>query len=111
MRGRLHKLGLKADEVLVLAFLLALTGLASVFAGSPGLEPLHKSRLTLLTLLIIVASLPVLLTSGNSRRAPLVAVRAWLPLLLGLLCYENLKHLHANNITLALGIEPRDPLI
>ena len=111
MIARLRALDPKPDELLVLAFLLALIGLASVFAQSPGLEPLYNSRLTLLTLLITIAALPVMLTSGSSPCAPLVVIRAWLPLLLGLLCYENLKHLHANTITLALGIEPRDPLM
>lgn len=98
----------KPDEILVLAFLLALIGFTSLFAESPGLEPLHNSRLTLMTLLVMVAALPAMIVPGMHPRGPLVAVRAWLPLLLGLLCYENLKHLHANNITLALGIEPRD---
>ena len=107
-RHRLRAFDPKPDEILVLAFLLALIGFASLFAEAPGFESLHNSRLTLITLLVMVAALPAMIAAGIHARGPLVAVRAWLPLVLGLLCYENLKHLHANNITLAPGIEPRE---
>lgn len=107
-RHRLRAFDPKPDGILVLAFLLALIGFASLFAEAPGFESLHNSRLTLITLLVMVAALPAMIAAGIHARGPLVAVRAWLPLVLGLLCYENLKHLHANNITLAPGIEPRE---
>jgi len=103
--------GLHLDEMLVLVFLFLLVVAGWASDGSSGLEPLHNSRLTLLTLLTVVGCLPLLLSSVTTAGSSIVFVRAWLPLILGLLCYENLKHLHANNITLALGIAPFDPLM
>ena len=103
--------GLHLDEILVLVFLFLLVVAGWAFDSATVLEPLHNSRLTLLTLLTVVGCLPLLLTAHTTARSPIIFVRAWLPLILGLLCYENLKHLHANNITLALGIAPFDPLM
>lgn len=101
------------DEILVLAFFAFLI-IAGFATRGPGYQALNYNGLAYYTVVglfcLILIAIPVSrIRSDSSILARLAS--AWWPLVLGLIAYETLKHIHANRITEALGILPKDHLM
>jgi membrane-associated phospholipid phosphatase len=100
------------DEMLTGFFLMLLLMLAHL-RGSPVFEPIEQGGLTRKTLWGL-AVLLVLLIGGKmlGRRAtsPL-RIAEFIPLVVALMAYESLKHMHATALTVWLGIQPKDSLM
>jgi len=94
------------DYFIAISFLMLLM-IASYISGTRIIEPLFRSRLFVLSTVIFLSTAAIFFNPKKYKSIRSVFLD-WAPLLLTILCYENLKHLHANNITLALGITPID---
>lgn len=100
---------LSLDSLLILVFFAALVA-CSLVLGGPVFESVANSRMSYLS----VISLPVLLGLALRRKLDARIVRAlgdWWQVFAVLLVYESMKHLRANQITLALGIHSKDALM
>lgn len=111
------KIRIHLDELLSLAFLLALVTAALVFPDNDAVQSLTRTRLAFFCIVGLFLFTTVYFVFGDhgsreTRRERLsTAARAFWPLPTGLVAYETLKHLHANRITMVLGIEPKDSLM
>ena len=97
---------IRIEVLLVIVFLSALTVL-DIVTGTPWFQAIQHTRLTYLSIVTAVglATLAVVRHQWTVLRNFLYD---WWPLLGALAVYESLKHMHANRITLALGIRPLD---
>ncbi len=97
---------LHRDSVLILIS-LALLLLLGWSTDRPFFEALRGSRLAYLTTLMLPLFVGYAVLRQRFSRLSTV-LRDWWPVLGVLLVYENLKHMHANQITEFLGIAPKD---
>lgn len=96
------------DELLTALFWLGLLTL-SIIRGSPLFEPIEDSGLAFKTLQwsgLVIALLLLI-----SPRKLWTSIKNFLIVILALMCYEGMKHMHATAITLWLGISPKDDLM
>ncbi|MBH62191.1 MAG: hypothetical protein CL569_07050 [Alphaproteobacteria bacterium] len=100
---------LALEEVLVLGALAALVALG-LASKAPIFEPLYQSRLTFMTVVALCGYFAWEIYRHSTRRF-FRFLRDWIPVVGLLGVYESLKHMHANRITVWLGIEPMDPLM
>jgi spermidine synthase len=98
--------GVHLEELLIAVFLSGLLLLAYA-NNTPILEAIEKSRLTFLTALTLPFAVMLAIATGGMARVSNV-LRDWWQIIGTLAVYESLKHLHANRITLWLGIPPFD---
>ncbi len=101
------------DALLVAAALTALVALG-LATGTPVFEPFGAGRLTFGTVLAVPLVLAYALLRARGRLALRRSLRFgldWAPVLGLLAVYESLKHMHANRITIWLGIAPKDGLM
>jgi membrane-associated phospholipid phosphatase len=96
------------DELLTALFWLGLLTL-SVVRGSPLFEPLEDSGLAFKT--VQWATLVIVLLLIFSPREFFTGVKNFIIVILALMCYEGMKHMHATALTLWLGISPKDDLM
>jgi membrane-associated phospholipid phosphatase len=110
MRSTSHQKGLYLDELCLLLSFSALCVLGATGESQPLFESFGNGRLTMVT----VWGLPILLllaaTMGRVGGVRSFIAAYW-PIVATLAVYESLKHLHANRITLSLGIAPKDNLM
>jgi membrane-associated phospholipid phosphatase len=100
------------DEILTILFLLLLF-LVAYLRNSPIFEPIHSGGLTRKTLLGVAVVLVILFVGkivGLHTQNPRSIVE-FAPLVVALMAYESLKHMHATALTVWLGIQPRDSLM
>lgn len=100
----------RLDELLAIVFTLLLL-ILSQLRDAPVIEPLIRSKLSFRTFAGVFVLLTVLFTLRfigirvhNLRRC----LVEFGPLLLALVAYESLKHMHATALTVWLGIRPKD---
>ena len=105
--GRSVTVGLEG-LLLVISFALLFT--LAVLRDVTLFEPLVRSRLTLFTLAFLVLAVALIVAKREWMTLRSLA-RDWGALVAVLCVYESLKHLHANQITLWLGITPKDELM
>lgn len=97
------------DAALVVLALVLLVALG-IATGTPLFERLRSSRLTFLTLAAVPLALGYALVKVPGARAFRFGLD-WTPIVGLLAVYESLKHMHANRITVWLGIAPKDALM
>jgi membrane-associated phospholipid phosphatase len=104
-----HKFTIRIEGIL-LTLSLGLLVVLAVLQDTSVIEPIARSRLTFFTLLFCAVAVMVMFILRRWRSG-FDFVGHWAPLVLVMGVYESLKHLHANQITLWLGIAPRDSLM
>jgi membrane-associated phospholipid phosphatase len=97
-------------EGLLLASSFGLLVVLALVRDTSIIEPIARSRLTFFTLLFSFVAVMTMFVLRRWRSG-LGFVGSWAPLVLVMGVYESLKHLHANQITLWLGIAPKDQLM
>ena len=100
------------DEIVTGSFLILLLILAHL-RGSPVFEPIEQGGLTKKTLWGVAVLLILLIGAkmlGRHATSPL-RIAEFLPLVVALMAYESLKHMHATALTVWLGIQPKDSLM